>query len=146
MEPLGRHIMIELWGCSQKINDPDSVRESIVSAVATIEATILNLHVHAFRPHGVTGFAVLAESHFAVHSWPEQGYLAADVFTCRMATNFDDAIDVLRRIFQPDRIEVQEVQRGVHPDSGIIPEIRRRSWSLVSPDATSSELVANPRG
>lgn len=116
MQALGRHVLIELWQCNAQINDADSVRKAIVEAVDAIGATILNLHVHAFSPQGVTGLAMLSESHFSIHTWPERGYLAADVFTCQTRTNSDDAISVLRRIFQPGHVEVRELARGVEPD------------------------------
>ena len=117
MQALGRHVLIELWQCNSRINDADSVREAIVKAVDAIGATILNLHVHAFEPQGVTGLALLAESHFSIHTWPEHGYLAADVFTCQTNAHSDDAVAVLRQVFQPESVEVRELERGVNPDS-----------------------------
>ena len=113
MESLGRHLMIELWDCNDRIDDPDAFREAIVESVEAIGATLLHLHVHRYSPQGVTGLAILAESHLSLHSWPEHGYLAADVFTCAEVTVPRHAVDVLQRHFEPQRIEVRELARGV---------------------------------
>ncbi len=115
MNPLGRHVLIEFWGCNDHLNDPDVIGRSITSAVEETGATILNLHVHSFSPQGVTGVAVLAESHMSVHSWPEHGYLAADVFTCGTRVDPQAAVPVLRRFFEPTHVQVQEIQRGQSP-------------------------------
>ena len=93
-------------------------------AVDAIGATLLNLHVHTFSPQGVTGLAVLAESHLSLHSWPEHGYLAADVFTCGDRVEPTKAVDVLKRHFQPQRVEVMEIARGRLTPVGAPPQIR----------------------
>ena len=98
MDALGRHVMIELWDCNESINQPESVRAAIESGVREIGATLLNLHVHAFSPQGVTGVATLAESHLALHSWPEHGYLAADVFTCGEHVEPEALVEVLKAV------------------------------------------------
>lgn len=112
MQPLGRHLIIELFGCGEGVDSPDVFRSAIPEAVEAIGATLLNLHVHTFSPQGVTGLAVLAESHLSLHSWPEHRYLAADVFTCGDRVEPQNAIDVLRRHFRPQRVEVLELERG----------------------------------
>jgi S-adenosylmethionine decarboxylase len=106
---------MELWGCNDRINDPDAVARAITEAVDAVGATILNLHVHTFSPQGVTGLAVLAESHLSVHSWPEYGYLAADVFTCGTRVEPQAAVPVLTEYFSPEHIDVTEVSRGIPP-------------------------------
>lgn len=115
MEPCGRHVMMELWGCHSRIDDPSVVRQAVVEAVAAAGATLLHLYVHRYSPQGVTGVAVLAESHFAIHSWPERDYLAADLFTCGDSTNSQAVVDVLRCIFEPQTMDVQCIDRGVMP-------------------------------
>ncbi len=115
MDALGRHLMIELWDCNESINQPDAVRSAIESGVRDIGATLLNLHVHAFSPQGVTGVATLAESHLALHSWPEHGYLAADVFSCGEHVEPQILVDVLRQWFEPGFVEVKELERGRRP-------------------------------
>jgi len=115
MEHLGQHVIIEFWGCNDGINDAGLMRTAIMEAVRAAHATLLDLNVHTFSPHGVTGVAVLSESHLSVHTWPEYGYLAADVFTCGATTKPSAAVEVLRRYFQPDLVDVKELPRGVFP-------------------------------
>jgi len=119
MKPIGRHVLIEFWGCNDCINDTDVIGQSIHEAVAETGATILNLHVHAFSPQGVTGVAVLAESHMSVHSWPEHAYLAADIFTCGATVDPHAAVLVLRRYFTPTHVEVKEILRGEPPTAAV---------------------------
>jgi S-adenosylmethionine decarboxylase len=113
MEHLGQHVIIEFWGCNDGINDADLMRTAMIDAVRAANATLLDINVHTFSPHGVTGVAVLSESHLSVHSWPEYGYLAADVFTCGTTTKPIAAAEVLRRYFEPERVELQELPRGI---------------------------------
>lgn len=113
MEHLGQHVIIELWGCNDSINDAALVRTAMLDAVRAANATLLDINVHTFSPHGVTGVAVLQESHLSVHSWPEYGYVAADVFTCGNTTQPRAAADVLRHAFNATRCEVKELHRGM---------------------------------
>jgi len=127
MEHLGKHLIIECWGCNDGINDADLMRTVMIEAVHAAHATLLDINVHTFSPHGVTGVAVLSESHLSVHSWPEHGYLAADVFTCGDTTDPLAAVEVLRQYFQPSVVELQDIQRGINPLAGERP--KRRNWS-----------------
>ena len=115
MEHLGRHVIIELWGCSEVINDPSHVENAMRNAVHAANATLLDIFVHEFSPQGVTGVAVLAESHLSIHTWPEYGYVAADVFTCGSTTKPDAAAEVLRKAFEATTADIRELERGVMP-------------------------------
>lgn len=115
MEHLGRHVIIELWGCSDVINNAALVENAMRSAVDAANATLLNLFVHEFSPQGVTGVAVLSESHLSIHTWPEHGYVAADVFTCGSTTKPRAAAEVLRKSFQAESVDIRELERGVMP-------------------------------
>lgn len=117
MEHLGRHVIIELWGCSDAINDASRVEAAMRKAVNAANATLLDLFVHEFSPQGVTGVAVLAESHLSIHTWPEHRYAAADVFTCGSTTRPDAAAELLRIAFEAETMEIFELQRGVMPKS-----------------------------
>ena len=115
MEHLGRHVIIELWGCSEAINDAEIVKAAMLDAVRAANANLLNIYVHKFSPQGVTGVAVLSESHLSVHTWPEHGYVAADVFTCGETTKPQAAAEVLAQKFAAQQTVVQELARGVFP-------------------------------
>lgn len=115
MEHLGRHVIIELWGCNDAINDAARVKAAMLDAVKAANATLLNIHVHTFSPQGVTGVAVLSESHLSIHTWPEHGYAAADVFTCGETTEPQAAAEVLRDAFEATHADIKELTRGVRP-------------------------------
>ena len=117
MEHLGRHVIIELWGCSEVINDASRVESAMKSAVHAANANLLDIFVHEFSPQGVTGVAVLAESHLSIHTWPEYGYVAADVFTCGSTTKPEAAAEVLRKAFEAETADIRELERGVMPKS-----------------------------
>ena len=81
--PVGKHCILELYSCSsRKLDDEAFLRSTITNAVQQAGATLLQLISHRFDPQGVTGLALLAESHLSIHTWPESGYAAVDVFTC----------------------------------------------------------------
>lgn len=115
MEHLGRHVIIELWGCSDAINDAERVKTAMLNAVTAAKATLLNIYVHTFSPQGVTGVAVLSESHLSIHTWPEHGYVAADVFTCGETTQPRAAAEVLRDAFDATHVDLKELTRGARP-------------------------------
>ena len=82
-EMVGKHCILELYNCDPaKLDDEAFLRNAITSAAKRAGATLLNLITHRFDPQGVTGLGLLAESHISIHTWPESGYAAVDVFTC----------------------------------------------------------------
>ena len=107
----GIHLIIDLWGAT-RLDEADHVRAALIEATAVAGATLLHVHVHRFTPSGgLSGVAVLAESHISIHTWPEHGYAAIDVFMCGQ-TEPHKSIDVLRRAFEAETIEVDELRRG----------------------------------
>jgi S-adenosylmethionine decarboxylase len=106
----GVHLIVDLHG-AKDLDDIDLVEATLRRCVAAARATLLHLHVHHFLPNGVSGVAVLAESHISIHTWPDAGYAALDVFMCGKASP-DACIPVLREAFRADRVEVNEILRG----------------------------------
>ena len=107
----GTHLIIDLWGASH-LDDIPRMEQAFLDCVRECGATLLHIHMHHFTPiGGVSGVAVLAESHISVHTWPERDYAAFDVFMCGDARP-ELAIPVLQRAFRPKRIEVSENLRG----------------------------------
>jgi S-adenosylmethionine decarboxylase len=93
---VGKHCILELYNCdSAKLDDEAFLRDTITSAAKRAGATLLHLITHRFDPQGVTGLALLAESHISIHTWPESGYAAVDVFTCGDHTMPERACQVL---------------------------------------------------
>ena len=107
----GAHLIIDLYD-AKKLDDIELIEQALRQCVAAAGATLLHIHLHHFEPNGgVSGIAVLAESHISIHSWPENGYAALDVFMCGNA-NPDACVPVLRKAFKPKRIAVSEILRG----------------------------------
>jgi len=108
----GAHLLIDLKGAS-RLDDIDYIDMVLRSCVTAAGATLLHIHLHHFTPNGgVSGVAVLAESHISIHTWPEYGYAALDVFMCGN-TQPHNTIEVLRNAFQPAEIAVEERLRGI---------------------------------
>jgi S-adenosylmethionine decarboxylase len=85
----------------------------MVEAARRAQATIVDVVFHEFNPFGISGVVVIAESHLAVHTWPEYGYAAVDVFSCGDTLQPRVAVDYLVEQFGAGRTSVVEVQRGV---------------------------------
>lgn len=113
MKALGRQFVVEMWGCNGNINAPGVIRKALEEAVRRANATLLDLRVHTFNPHGVSGVAVIAESHISIHTWPEHGYAAVDIFTCGEKSRPEAALEVFREVLKPKRMEVIEIKRGM---------------------------------
>ena len=106
----GTHLIIEVTG-AEGLDDEDRIQTAFRDCVEACGATLLHIHTHKFSPQGVSGVAVLAESHISVHTWPEVGYGAFDVFMCGEADPWQ-AVDVLRRAFSAREVQVKELRRG----------------------------------
>lgn len=106
----GVHLLIDLYGASH-LSDIAFIEKTMRRCVEASRATLLHIHLHRFEPDGVSGVAVLAESHISVHTWPETGYAAFDVFMCGN-TDPEVCIDIMREAFEAERAEVKEVLRG----------------------------------
>ncbi|MEN2991550.1 adenosylmethionine decarboxylase [Tistrella sp. BH-R2-4] len=108
---LGRHVLAEFWGC-RHVDDPVYVERALARAARDAGATALGSSVHHFgHGLGVTGIIMLAESHISIHSWPEFGYAAVDVFVCGKADPHL-AVASLQRAFHPAQTGITEHFRG----------------------------------
>ncbi len=126
MKKVGTHLVVEAWQAHEEaLNDPEQIRSALVEAVFAGGATLLNLCVHQFSPHGVTATATLSESHIAIHTWPEYGYFAADLFFCGQG-NPHEAMKVLQTILGAKQVIMQEIDRGF-PTSDLSEESTKES-------------------
>ena len=108
----GSHLIIDLWD-AEGLDDKDRIEQAMKDAVEAAGATLLHIHLHTFTPNGgISGVAVLAESHISVHTWPERGYAAFDVFMCGSAEP-RKAVAVLEQAFTPKRVVLGMHKRGV---------------------------------
>lgn len=106
----GTHLIIEVVN-GHGLDEEDRIQQAFRDCVEDCGATLLHIHTHKFSPQGVSGVAVLAESHISVHTWPEIGYGAFDVFMCGDAQPWR-AVDVLKRAFATEDVRVTELLRG----------------------------------
>lgn len=117
---LGTHLLVELRGCNSKLlNDPKKIEEFLVSAARESKATIVETHVHQFSPFGVSGVVVIAESHLSIHTWPEYGYAAVDIFTCGDVLKPEVAASYLIGKLQSKNSSIIEIKRGILSRNGI---------------------------
>lgn len=123
---LGRHVLVELYGCSNELlNDVSFIEKSMTEAAETAGATVINSTFHHFSPYGVSGVVVIQESHLAIHTWPEYGYAAIDLFTC------GDTVDPW--------VSHQFLEKALEASHGSSMELRRGQERLM----TRTELEAN---
>ncbi len=107
----GRHFILDLWG-AQNLEDIQFIEQALRDAASVAGAVLLHAHLHKFgEAGGVTGVALLAESHISIHTWPELDYAAFDVFMCGNAMP-EKAVECLTERFNPEKTEVKEVLRG----------------------------------
>ncbi len=110
----GKHCVQELYKAdSNLLNDEAFVREALIEAARVANATLLDVRTHLFDPQGVTGFVLLAESHISIHTWPELGYAAIDVYTCGFSTKPEVACQYLYDCFKAQDQQLQTIARPV---------------------------------
>lgn len=113
MKELGQHHLIDFFDCDPEIiSNSDRVREIMLVAARLSGATIVTDVFHQFNPYGVSGVVVIAESHLAIHTWPEYGQAALDVFTCGTGMSCEVAIETVRAGFAAASMERECLERG----------------------------------
>ncbi len=114
MHALGTHLLVELKDCNHEIlKDLRAVREAMVSAAKQAKATIVDVSFHEFSPFGISGMVVIAESHLSIHTWPEYGYAAVDIFTCGDIIKPEIAVQYLVERFESKNPSIVEMKRGI---------------------------------
>lgn len=110
---LGHQIMAEFYNCpADLLTDHARIEKAMNDAAEACGATIVNSVFHLFNPYGVSGAVIIAESHLAIHTWPEHGYAAVDVFTCGDQVNTAEAISFLAKALQAENYSFNEINRG----------------------------------
>ena len=116
MNVLGIHLLLELKDCNPKLlDDLDYIRNAMRLAADDLGVHVVGESFHRFSPQGVTGILSIAESHISIHTWPEYGYAAADVFTCGSAMMPARAARMLAELLESKCQDVTEVRRGMLP-------------------------------
>ncbi len=116
MEAFGRHIVAELSNCrADRLEDINFIRRILIEAARAANAEVLKVVMHKFSPQGVTGVVVIAESHLSIHTWPESGYAAVDIYTCGSKTVPQKAYEYIAKKIEAQDVFVSEIHRGI-PD------------------------------
>lgn len=114
MRYAGTHLLVDLWGASH-LSERDIIESALQQAAHAAGATPLHLHLKKFTENGgISGVLVLAESHISIHTWPEREFAAIDIFMCGDCEPYN-AIPVLKNIFRPESIQLNEQRRGLLP-------------------------------
>jgi S-adenosylmethionine decarboxylase len=113
MRSLGHQIIAEFYACNRdSLNDVDFIRTAMVGAANKAGAKIVTETFHHFSPHGVSGAVIIAESHLSIHTWPEYGYAAVDLFTCGDTVSSEAAFNYLREMLESAQVSTMEIHRG----------------------------------
>jgi S-adenosylmethionine decarboxylase len=114
LHALGKHLLLELKDCNPKtLTNLEFVQETLKNAALEAKATIVEVAFHEFSPFGISGMVIIAESHLAIHTWPEYGYAAVDVFTCGDLIDPKVAANFLIEKFESKNPSIIEMKRGV---------------------------------
>jgi S-adenosylmethionine decarboxylase len=108
----GIHLIAEFWN-GKNIDDPKEIKKILIEAAKKADNIPLEVTIHKFSPQGMTGVVLLAESHIALHLWPEINYLAIDIFTCGGKAMPDRALEYLKKKFEPKKVEIKKIKRGI---------------------------------
>ena len=108
----GEHLLLDFWG-EHFLSDRDYITQVLIEAAEASGATVLHVHTHAFNGEGgISGVAVLAESHISVHTWPELNYAAFDIFMCGKCEP-KEAVKILEQRFRPNKTFIESIKRGL---------------------------------
>ena len=120
MNALGRHLLIELKDCNEEVlNDLDFLKRCLHDAAEQIGATVVNECFYEFSPHGISGVLIIAESHVCIHTWPEHGYAAVDIFTCGYSVKPERAVNPLVEKLGSKNHSSIELKRGILQNSQV---------------------------
>jgi len=108
---VGIHLIAEFW-YGKVIEDSEKIKRILRKAVQESKSTPLEEMVYKFSPQGLTGVVLLAESHIALHSWPEIDYLAIDIFTCGNKAMPEKALNYFKKVFKPKKVKIEKIKRG----------------------------------
>ncbi len=113
--PAGRHVLAEMTGCPPEVlNDVKGLETCFRNCAVEGGATVVSSHFHFFSPQGVSGVVVIAESHVTVHTWPEHGYAAVDVFTCGRPEVAEAVMALIIAALRAEAVHRTSFQRGPH--------------------------------
>ena len=114
----GTHVVADFWN-GKIIEDKKEMEQLLRGAAKAANSEPLQVSIYKFAPQGITGVILLAESHIAIHTWPEIHYTAIDLFTCGKKAEPHKALEYLKKALEPQRVKVTEIKRGVMEEGKI---------------------------
>ena len=116
----GRHLILDLYDCDQEIlNDYEELQRLLEASLVMAKANVLRIFGEKFQPQGVTLLALLSESHASIHTWPEIGYCAIDLYTCGNTTQTHRAAEFLKTKLKAKTSEEKELVRSITPSVSV---------------------------
>jgi S-adenosylmethionine decarboxylase len=113
MKLVGKHLTVDMYGCSiENLDNLEFIKNAMLAAAQEANMVWLNFTSYKFEPQGLTAFALLAEGHISIHTYPALGYAAIDVFTCGDHIRPDNAVKILRRWLKPEKTKTTHIKRG----------------------------------
>ena len=140
MKTIGRHLIAEFYGCDfDVLNSVEDIKTHMCDAAVKIGATVLGEKFHHFTPQGVSGTVVIAESHLSIHTWPEVGYVAVDIFTCG-GLDPNIGFRYLGAMLQASTGRVQEILRGMPDDIAEFDQVGPDDINVITKMTTEIDL------
>lgn len=108
---LGKHIILEMWDANNT-NSPDIIRAALTKACEEGNLNLLKVLIHQFEPFGISGVAMIAESHITIHTWPEYSFIAVDIYSSNQDADITKVAQAMKAAFSPGQVNQVEIQRG----------------------------------
>jgi S-adenosylmethionine decarboxylase proenzyme len=119
-QTLGKHIILEMWDASNT-NSPEAIRAALIDACDQGNLRLLKVLVHQFEPFGISGVAMIAESHITIHTWPEYAFIAVDIYSSKKDADINRMAQAMKAAFSPGQVNQVEIQRGKGRERGLHP-------------------------
>lgn len=114
MDTKGIHLILDIWGAaSSSLSDLEYIKSSLLNAARLSGTTIIGHKFHRFKPKGVSGIVLIAESHISIHTWPERGYASIDIYTCGNKCFPEKAVSMILQAFACQKSDLIKVERGL---------------------------------
>lgn len=143
LKVIGKHLTVDMYGCSfDHLDSVEFIKEAMLAAVNESNMTLLDFSSYKFEPQGLTAIVLLSESHMSIHTYPELGYAAIDVFTCGDHSRPDRAVAVLKRFLRPQRMKITHIRRGdFGTESDMKPRVKTSAGALTRVRSTSAKVL-----
>jgi S-adenosylmethionine decarboxylase len=115
--PKSSHIILDLYKCDfSSLDSPEKIKEILIQAVKEANTTLIDVKVHKFSPYGVSGFALISESHISIHTWPENEYAGVDIYTCGTKALPEKAVEFIIKKLKCKKPSILKIERGSYAE------------------------------